>query len=241
VIAQSPEGLFSAVLAAQPGRPLITFYDDADGQRVELSARSMANWVAKTHFLLADSLGLGVGDAALVALPAHWISVAVLFGCWSAGLSVGASAAPADVSVAFTTPATLAATAGVPDVFAVAVDSLTGGFGGTAPAGSSDFVGAVRPQPDTWASVHSPAMAGDPAIGSLTRAEVAARAAKRAADLGLVTGARVLSERPWSDDADWIDSLLAPLTVGASIVLVANADAANRDRRVQQENVTAVI
>ncbi len=71
----SPEALFAAVLAAQPAQPLVTFYDEARGERSELSARSLGNWVAKTHFLLSDELGLGAGDAAFVDLPAHWISV----------------------------------------------------------------------------------------------------------------------------------------------------------------------
>ena len=81
------EALFATLLAEQPSRPFVTFYDDATGERVELSARSLANWVAKTHFLLLDELGLGVGDTALVALPADWITVPILLGCWSAGLS----------------------------------------------------------------------------------------------------------------------------------------------------------
>ncbi len=64
------EALFAAVLADQPTRPLVTYYNDASGERIELSARSLANWVAKTHFLLLEELGLGVCDTALVALPA---------------------------------------------------------------------------------------------------------------------------------------------------------------------------
>ena len=36
------------------GRPVVTFYDDATGERVELSAATYANWVAKTAGLLQD-------------------------------------------------------------------------------------------------------------------------------------------------------------------------------------------
>ena len=43
---------FAEVLAAQlrrdPGRPLLTFYDHATDERVELSVTTYANWVAKT-------------------------------------------------------------------------------------------------------------------------------------------------------------------------------------------------
>ncbi len=34
-------------LRADSGRPLVTFYDDATGERVELSVTTYANWVAK--------------------------------------------------------------------------------------------------------------------------------------------------------------------------------------------------
>ena len=66
----SPEALFDRLLAADPGRPFVTYYDEASGERSELSRKSLANWVAKTHFLLVDELGLGVGDTAVIALPA---------------------------------------------------------------------------------------------------------------------------------------------------------------------------
>jgi uncharacterized protein (TIGR03089 family) len=50
--------VFAAVLAdllrRDPGRPLVTFYDDATGERVELSVATYANWVAKTSSLLVE-------------------------------------------------------------------------------------------------------------------------------------------------------------------------------------------
>ncbi|NDU76176.1 TIGR03089 family protein, partial [Actinomadura sp. DSM 109109] len=42
--------------AGDPSRPLVTFYDDAAGERVELSARTFDNWVAKTANFLVDGL-----------------------------------------------------------------------------------------------------------------------------------------------------------------------------------------
>ena len=47
--------IFADVLARQlradSSRPLITFYDDATGERVELSVTTYANWVAKAASL----------------------------------------------------------------------------------------------------------------------------------------------------------------------------------------------
>jgi uncharacterized protein (TIGR03089 family) len=236
----SPESLFASVLAAEPSRPFVTFYDDASGEWAELSARSLGNWVAKTHFLLLDSLGVGVGDAAFVDLPPHWISVCALLGCWSAGLTVVDD--PTSAAVAFVSPASLAGARGVPDIFAIAPASAARGFGGAEPpAGAADFVLSVRPQPDAWASVRFRGGPGDPAIGDTSRRDVAALAAHRASELGLPARARVLSTRAWTSPADWVDTLLAPLSVGGSAVLVANADQASLENRARQERVTNTI
>ena len=235
----SPESLFAAVLAARPTQPLVTFYDEARGERSELSARSLGNWVAKTHFLLGDELGLGVGDAAFVDLPEHWISVPALLGCWTAGLEVVTD--PARATVAFVQPSSSSRAKGVPDVFAVAPDSAAVGFADAPPDGTRDYVTAVRPQPDAWASVHSPAGDSDPALDGQSRSAVAAWAATRAAELGLDEGARLLTSRNWTGGPDWVDTLLAPLAVIGSIVIVRNAAAADIDRRAQQERVTNVL
>jgi uncharacterized protein (TIGR03089 family) len=235
--ASGAEALFAAVLAEQPSRPLITFYNDASGERIELSARSLANWVAKTHFLLLDELGLGVGDTAQVALPADWITVPILLGCWSAGLRVVAGDWTGEVAVAFLTSATSSAAANAGDTFAIDLGSMTRSFGAT-PGPAPDYVTAVRPQPDSWGSVQFRGGANDPATDQLNRTDLVAKANARATELALAPGARVLSERPWTGAAEWIDALLAPMAVGGSLVLVAQADPARHDRRIEQEQVT---
>lgn len=228
---------FADLLAAEPGRPFITFYDEATGERSELSTKSLANWVAKTHHLLGDELGLGAGGTALVALPAHWISVPAVLGCLTAGLALTASDSRADV--AFVGPAGLPAAAGIPDVYAVAPESAAVGFRGEPPAGAQDYVAAVRPQEDKWPGVRFGAGADDPGLVDLSRAELAARASDRAAELGLSRGARVLTTRDWDGPAAWLDTLFAPLAVGGSLVYVRNcADPAVLDRRAAQERVT---
>src|ERR1700710_2054950 len=126
----TPERLFADHLAAEPGRPFVTYYDEASGERSELSAKSLANWVAKTHHLLGDELGLGVGDTALIALPAHWISVPVLLGCLTAGLALTPDG---DADVAFVAPDTISAAGDIPEVYAIAPQSAAVGFGATAP------------------------------------------------------------------------------------------------------------
>lgn len=235
--AQTPEKAFAELLAAEPSRPFVTYYDEASGERTELSTKSLANWVAKTHHLLTDELGLGVGDTALVALPPHWISVPVLLGCLTAGLALSADDRSADV--AFVTGETAPAAAGVLDVYAVASATAAVGFRDGAPEGTTDYVLAVRPQADAWAGVAMPAGPADPCLPDRDRAGVVAAARARADAVGLVSGGRLLSTRDWAGPDDWIDALLAPLVVGASLVLVRNAaDESVLDRRVGQERAT---
>lgn len=235
----TPEQAFAEQLAADPGRPFVTYYDEASGERTELSVRSLANWVAKTHYLLIDELGLGVGDGVLIALPAHWISVPALLGCWTAGLSVVAD--PGAAAVAFVSPATADQAAGIPDVYAVAPDSAAVGLRGDIPAGLSDYVTAVRPQPDSWSAVRFAAGAEDELVDGRSRGECVSRARARAAELGVAEGARVMSTRDWATAGDWLDTLLVPLVQGGSVVYVRNADDEVVARRAEQERVTVRI
>jgi len=235
----TPEALFDKLLSGEPGRPFVTFYDEASGERSELSRKSLANWVAKTHFLLSDELGLGVGDTALVAVDAHWIAFPILLGCLTAGLSLTDSDTSA--AVAFTDPDRVAAADGVPDVYAVAREAAAAGFGGTAPEGAADYVTAVRPQPDAWSLVQAAATDEDDFTAGVTRADAVRQAVAQAQERGLGRSARLLRTAGWNGAADWVSSLLVPLAVGGSIVLLRNSpDAEVTDRRAAQERVDAV-
>ncbi|MFG1927997.1 TIGR03089 family protein [Cryptosporangium sp. NPDC048952] len=93
---ESPDAALRKALAADPGRPLITQYDDRTGERVELSVATVDNWVSKTANLLQDT-GVEPGSTAAVLLPAHWQTAVILLGCWRAGVAVGHSAVPGAV------------------------------------------------------------------------------------------------------------------------------------------------
>lgn len=87
-----PTLTFPALLAEQlkvnPGRPFLTWYDDANGERVELSVSTYANWVLKTANLFVDEFGLDLGDTVRIDLPNHWLGPIFLGAAWYAGLSV---------------------------------------------------------------------------------------------------------------------------------------------------------
>ncbi|GAA3231916.1 hypothetical protein GCM10020256_46910 [Streptomyces thermocoprophilus] len=92
---RTPADLLSSALAADPSRPLVTFYDDATGERVELSVATFANWVAKTSNLLQDGMSAEPGDRVALLLPAHWQTAVWLLACASVGVVADVEGDPA--------------------------------------------------------------------------------------------------------------------------------------------------
>src|SRR6478609_4494665 len=88
----TPATLLRRLVASDPGRPRVTVYDDTDsptrGERIELSARVLANWVAKAANLLRDDLDAGPGSVVLLDLPPHWRTLYWAFAAWSVGACV---------------------------------------------------------------------------------------------------------------------------------------------------------
>jgi uncharacterized protein (TIGR03089 family) len=226
------ESLRAVAVADDAARPLLTWYDDGTGERVELSGRTLDNWVAKTANLLVDGCGLGPGATGAVLVRPHWQTAAVLLGCWAAGLAVASSEVPADVVFA-----------GEP-VGSGAADRYLLGLAPMGlplrevPVGWLDYVAEVRGYGDHFAPAVPPRPA-DPATPDLTHAALVARARERAAALELPPGGRVLVDAvAHPDPLDW---LLAPLAAGASIVLCGNLDPAAVPARVAAERVTRTL
>jgi uncharacterized protein (TIGR03089 family) len=235
----TPEQAFADLLSSEPSRPFVTYYDEARSERSELSVKSLANWVAKTYHLLGDDLGLGVGDTAFVALPAHWLSYSVLLGCLAAGLALTDDAEPADVG--FVTPDTAERAAKIPEVFVAAPEHSAAGLGDDVPDGTADYVTSVRPQQDKWFTVHLAATGADPCLADTARADVLDRAQARADELGLPRGGRLLSTAEWAGAEAWLDALFVPLAIGGSVVLVRNAADETLTRRAEQERADLVL
>lgn len=96
--------LLAAELRRDGARPFLTWYDDASGERVELSVATLANWAVKTANLLADEHGLEPGDAVRLSPADHWLSFVAVLGAAYAGVRLDDSApvaVPGD-PVAFT-------------------------------------------------------------------------------------------------------------------------------------------
>ena len=87
-----PADLLRRLVTSDPGRPRVTVYDDTDsptrGERVELSARVLANWVAKAANLLQEDLDVTPGSVVRIDLPPHWRSLYWALAVWSVGACV---------------------------------------------------------------------------------------------------------------------------------------------------------
>jgi uncharacterized protein (TIGR03089 family) len=225
------ETLLDPILSRDAAGPRITYYDDADGTRVELSALTLANWAAKTANLIRDEFGLSPGARVAVLLPAHWQTAAVLLGIWWAGAEVVLEPDP-DAHVALVTADRLADVAEVAEVAALSLDAF-GKPVADLPPGVIDFATSVRVHGDQF----HPGGVGV-ALAGATVEDVLSRARKSAAAHGIRIGDRVLSERAWDTPDSVVDGLVAVLLAGASLVQVAHPDPAARTRRAETERVT---
>jgi uncharacterized protein (TIGR03089 family) len=222
--------LFAAATGTDATRPLLTYYDDSTGERTELSGATLGNWLAKTANLLVDGVGAAPGDRALVLLPPHWQTAAVLLGCWSAGLSVRTEpAAGAPPEVAFVAADRAAAAIAAGERFALGLHPL-GLPLREVPPGYLDYVAEMRVHGDRFVPVDS---------GTSEEDELGTRAVRRAGELGIGPGDRVLVDASrYPDSVDW---LLAPLAATASIVLCGHMDPARLPGRIAAEQVTVAL
>jgi uncharacterized protein (TIGR03089 family) len=242
-------------LASDPARPRLTYYDDATGERVELSATTLATWVTKTVNLLTLSLDVEEGASVSLHLPRHWLAAVWVLAADAVGARVTRD--PADITVA--DPSALshpalgqpalgqlgerpAATPGELLVVSLAPMAMP-----LRPAElevvherlphAQDYVAEVRAMPDQLVPPTPP----PGALGD--------RAESVAAALGLNRQERLAAVGPDWVDSDWADSgaaepwvedLLAPLAVDGSVLWVRNPDPAGCVRRWETEQVTAV-
>lgn len=187
------------------GRPRVTWYG-ADGERVELSARVLENWVAKTANLLVDELEVEVGDAVRLDLPAHWRTVAWRLAVAAVGgelVGADSGAAPDVLVVADGSPGLADATsgtgAGVPRHLVVQALGALAFRAQVVPPGALDAAAVVAGYGDEL-----PAVVGAPGV-------VVA---------GPLSDARVLVDARSGDDDAALDAVLAALAGGGSAVLL---------------------
>jgi uncharacterized protein (TIGR03089 family) len=237
-------------LGSDPTRPLLTYVDDATGERVDLTATELGTWAARTASLLIDDCGLAPGSHVAVLLPPHWQTAAVLLGAWAAGMSVGArgwataglppvgAAADVPVDATFVSAARLRSwLEDVPD----APHRFVLGLGSAEPV-PEDYRDFVDSLPVVDSATPPEVVIGPRAAASpdgTTYRQWGQVAAWMAESAGIRRGDRVLVDAAEHEHpAKW---LLGPLSVGASVVLCAHLDPARVAARVAADGITRVL
>lgn len=203
-----------------PATPLVTFYDDATGERVELSGVTTANWVAKTANFLVDDLDAETGTRVRIGLPTHWLRVVWLLSTWA----VGGVVADHDAEVGVSGPAL---DADEPLRVAASLRPLGARFA-EPPTGFLDLGAEVPSHGDVFVPLDPP-RADSPALdlGGTTWTHAEWLEACPPEPRRLVLGA--------ADVVDDARRLVSALRGDGSLVLVVNADADAVERIAAQE------
>ncbi|AWW39248.1 MULTISPECIES: TIGR03089 family protein [Streptomyces] len=243
---RTPADLLRSALAADPARPLVTFYDDATGERVELSVATLANWVAKTANLLQDGMSAEPGDRVALLLPAHWQTVVWLLACSSVGAVADMDGDPSRADHVVAGPGRFEdGLACRGERYALSLAPLGRRFPAP-PEGYADYAVDVPSHGDRFA----PYVPVDPEAPALivagaehTAAEVVERALSDAPGLDLTgPGSRILSALPYDTWEGLSAGLFAPLATGGSVVLCRNLAELGEEslaKRIESERVTA--
>jgi uncharacterized protein (TIGR03089 family) len=166
---QTPASVLAGILRSDPARPRVTFYEDTPGptrgERIELSGKVLANWVAKAGNALQDEYDLGPDSLVRLALPPHWRALYWALAVWSVGGTVDCSGGQAPDLLICSDPAAIAAAGQRPpgDVVLVTLASLARAHPGPVPAGAMDEARELATYGDRFTALAEPAP-GDPAL-----------------------------------------------------------------------------
>ena len=244
----TPAGLLAAALRSDPARPLLTFTDDATGERTELSVATFANWVAKTANLIQDEIAPAPGEVVALDLPVHWQAAVWLQACWAAGHPVLLGPASGSAEAAVTVVAhdgSRPAGSGVPasaEVVSLGLGPMGLPRPGVLPAyrHALDYDREVHGHGDRFTPVTPPG-ADDVALltggTSTAHAELAALASATPSP-----GGALLVTAPLVDLRAVLATVLVPLATGGRAVLCRHLDRLDPARlaeRVAQEGVVA--
>ncbi|TRY19779.1 TIGR03089 family protein [Tessaracoccus rhinocerotis] len=210
-------------VATDPARPLFIHYDGEAGSRIELSAKTFANWVDKTCNFL-DTLGVEPGESVRVELanthPGHWVTMVWVAACWQRACTVTTDGDDVALAVAG------------PDAFAYRVPTVAcslhplGLAFEEVPENCTDYA-EVFSEPDVHAAEPtSPAQLAwtpDVTFASLATAETRGEAAL------------FVDPRPGWGTMRRL--LVAPLLGGGSTVVVTNGDDALVERVRRDEQI----
>ena len=217
----------------RPADPVVT-YIDADGQRTELSAKTLANNAAKAANALRDEAFLEAGSRLAFHVPWHWQRSVWTLAAWLVGATVvpGGSPDQCDLVIASPSeaPGVVGGQFGPPgqgEVWVVSVHPF-GLPNPSLPEGCLDAATIARIQPDAFAP--DPFAPDDVAVSALRFASGASfgqqdllQLAKAIGETHLINpGERfALVGLPVDELEGWLMGTLVPIACDASIVMAA--------------------
>lgn len=234
----TPYAALTERMRRDPASPLLTYRDLATGERMELSAASLGNAIAKTAGMLRDELDAAPGAIIGVHLPLHWQRVVWLGAC-AATSTVFAPEADSDAcDVLVVDRERLGLVGAAREDVLVSLAPFGLPDGADVPAGVTEAAVAMRGHPDSFVP-WDPPTESTPLLrtpeGTLSQGELMARATHGLSRRGVEGGARfaIIDPEPQAD----LLALGGPLAHGGSVVLIAKADSGDLQQTLRQEGV----
>lgn len=160
----TPRDVLHRLLAHDATRPRLTWYG-GDGERVELSARVLENWVAKAANLLLEEADLEVGGSVRLDLPrGHWRGAYWALATWSCGATLRLDDTETDAFV--TSDAEAAAASGATLRVLVTPGALARSHPGEVPVGVVDEAAELATYPDRFVPAGEPSMTAPALVGA---------------------------------------------------------------------------
>ncbi|MGB3185922.1 MAG: TIGR03089 family protein [Ornithinimicrobium sp.] len=236
----TPADVLSALIADDPTQPALTFYDDTpgdtQGERIELSRKVLATWVAKAANALQESYDCEPGTVVHLDIPApHWRLTYWALAIWSIGATVTVDASEgADVLV--TTAPEQAEAEDADGVIAVALPALAREFVGRLRSGVMDEareISSFADSFDPWDTAEADEAALVVGGNRTTYADLVASAENRTASLA--KGARTLITT--QDAGAFLVNMLGVWARRGSVVMVRGSAPDLGDARMRAEGV----
>lgn len=234
----TPYASLTERMRRDPASPLLTYRDLATGERMELSAASLGNAIAKTAGMLRDELDAEPGAIIGVHLPLHWQRVVWLGACAATATVFAPGADPEDCDVLVMDRARLGLAGSAREDVLVSLAPFGLPDGAGVPPGVIDAAVAMRGHPDSfvpWQPVPESSLLLRTPEESLSHGDLMVRTAEELSRRGVDAGARFAVTDP-EPQADLL-TLAGPLTSGGSVVLIVHPDSGDLDRALREEGV----
>ena len=232
-LAELVHDLLVGRVAGSAARPVLVHRDEALGSRVELSAISLANTVAKASSLFSSAKP---GGGVRLGVPTHWLVGALALGAWHAGHEVVVSDQPAPATSVAVVGPDAGASGSAEQTYISRLHPLGLPFDDEPSWPLADLAPALREGPDELPPPAAPS--ADPEARQRENALVAAARTWTAA-----LGARpvLLSAHPAHRTRGLLAITLVPLLDDGSTVLVTGtADPGRLAELAAEERATVV-